>query len=170
MPDITLRNAVDSYIVAGTPSKNYGQASVLQLSSASRYAYLFFNRPVPAGATVTRAVLRVYYNAAWPSSRTLTVRRVVEAWGQSGLRWNNRPATAAGIPGVTATAPAGARGRVVEFDVKSILQTVANGGVWHGFRIETTASDVMAQLYPEASEAAEEEATYTRRRRTNADE
>lgn len=141
MPSSTLRNATDAWTDSAQASKNYADSRVLRIRSTNRYAFLFFNRAAPLGATIQTGTLRVYYAAAKAASSTLTVRRIATGWKVSRLRWNNQPGVIGGT--VTATLPAGPAGTVVEVDVKSLLQEVSNGSPWHGFRLsQSSATDL----------------------------
>lgn len=136
MPSVTLRNATDTWANGSETSRNYGDARQLQVRSADRFAYIFFNRAAPLGSTIKTATLRVYYDEAWTGTRTLSVQRIAAAWKASRLTWQNRP----GVTGATvsSSSPAGAAGTFVDFDVKALLQTVSDGAAWYGFRIASS--------------------------------
>jgi len=135
MPSVVLRNATDTYASGTAASTNYAAASVLHVRTADRYAYVFFNRAAPVGATITSAKLRLYHAAAWAGSRNIVVQRVSGPWQVSRLNWNNKP----GVTGATVTVAddGGAAGTVVELNVTALLQTVSDGAAWYGFRIST---------------------------------
>lgn len=136
MPSVTLRNATDTWVWDNKPSKNYADGGRLHVQSGNRFAYVFFNRAAPIGATVLSAKLRLYHADSWGgASRTITARRISEAWKLSRTTWNNRP----GITGtaVTVTDTGGADGKLIELDVTAQMQTVSDGARWYGFRIET---------------------------------
>jgi hypothetical protein len=135
-----LRNPVDAHVGSANPSSNHADAKKLWLESSTdtSYAFVFFNRPFPLGATIINATLRVYTDGAWNIAPTLTVRRVLDRWNVNKLTWNNRP-------NVTTTTVQTSKSSAADddewaFDVTQFMQTVANGGVWYGFRIGTDAT------------------------------
>lgn len=137
MPENTLYGAVDTWVNIARPSTNYVAARSLTLDSGEAFAYIYFNRPVPLGATVISAKLRVYHTAAWTGSATITVARLNEQLRASQVNWNTRPA----VTGTTASVTdpgGGADGTLVEIDVTTLLQDVANGATWRGLRLEST--------------------------------
>lgn len=138
MPSVTLRNATDAWTSADRPSVNYGDARKLWVGSGSRWAYVFFNRAAPLGATITSATLRLYYADTWAAA-TITVHRLGERWKVSRLTHANRPATTGSS--VQASAPAGPAGTYVDVDVKPLLQAVSDGGAWFGFRVATSGGN-----------------------------
>ncbi len=58
--------AADAYVASSTPSTNYAYSQVLALQP-NVYSYIRFNLSgIPSGATVQKAVLRIYMN--YPSN------------------------------------------------------------------------------------------------------
>lgn len=135
MPSVTLRNATDTWSNNVQPGRNYNTAKKLGIESGQRWAYVFFNRAAPLGATITNATLRVYYARDVAGSHTFTVQRIDKAWKASRLDDKNRP----GVTGtaISATASAGNAGSYVEFNVTTLLQQVSDGAPWYGVRIAT---------------------------------
>lgn len=142
MPSSVLRSAVDAFVNSAAPSRNYGKLSSLHVKSGERFSYIYVNRAAPLGATITSAKLRIYQGAAWAGSRTLSLRPVIGAWNQSRLVWTNRPATGAVV--ATVTNNGGPVGTLVEFDVTAAMQSVSNGGIWLGFRVESSEATARA--------------------------
>lgn len=138
MPDVTLRGAVDTWVWSSRDTANYSDARQLGLASGAAYAFLYFNRPMPLGATVTSAKLRLYHSGTWSGSATITAARLAEQLKASRATWNNKP----GVTGATVSTSdtGGPEGKLVELDVKLLLQAVADGAPWHGFRITSTAA------------------------------
>lgn len=142
--------AVDAFAHEAAPDANYGTHPYLQLDATTgtrRYAYLYFTRPFPLGATLTRAYLDVRAYTGFGTARTLTVRRITGSWRETGtgaLTWNKRPTTDAAT--ATVSVPAGtADGTLIRIDVTSLLQTVAAGGAFYGFEIQ--ASGAVASIH-----------------------
>lgn len=138
MPETTLRAAVDTWANQDRPTTNYVKARSLALLSGGAHAFMFFNRPTPLGAVVSKATLRLYYHRPWAGTATLSIHRLSEQMRSSRLNWNNRPAVTGSA--ATASAPAGPEGQLVEVDVTDLMQAVADGAPWHGFRIITSAT------------------------------
>jgi hypothetical protein len=138
-----LTSAVDSQVRETSPSLNYGSAVNLSVngggSSNDRYSYIAF--PVlsvlPLGATILTATLKIYLRNAWSGTNNLTVKRITERWREGTINWNNKPAVDAS-PTATAAVVSGVDQQEVTFDVAPILQEVADGGKFFGFRIELT--------------------------------
>lgn len=133
---------VDSWANSDLASKNYADGPHLGLKSASAYAFLRFTLPrdfkptQDRSVTVESATLRVYTKGSWGVTPTLTVKRVSESWGPQKLTWNNKPAVTGS--GATESHSSAADGDVFEVDVTTLMQTVANGADWYGFRVETS--------------------------------
>lgn len=140
MAEATLRNATDTYVAQDKSSTNYATSTKLGVStggSATAYAYLYFNRPQPLDSTVLSAKLRLYRQGTWTGSRTLTVRRLKEQLKATRATWSAKPdVVTTGTP-VPLIDNGGADGSYVEIDVTGPMQTVANGGDWWGFRVES---------------------------------
>lgn len=137
MPENTLYGAVDTWVNSARPSANYVAARALTIDSGEALAYVYFNRPVPLGATVVSAKLRLYHTAAWTGSATITVARLAAQLQASKVTWNSKP----GVTGTTASVVdpgGGADGTLVEIDVTTLMQDVANGADWRGLRIESS--------------------------------
>lgn len=131
-----LRNPVDTYVGSANPSAYHADDQKLKLLSGAAYAFVWFNRPFPHGATIHEAILRVYTDGSWNTTPTLTVRRAMERWGVNHLNWNNQPTVSSATAQLTKSSSGD--GDEWAIDVTSLMQTVSDGGVWFGFRIGTT--------------------------------
>lgn len=151
MPDVTLRGAVDTWVNGNKPSRNYVDARTLSVSSTDAYGYVYFNRPMPLGAIVTNATLRLYHAGSWSGSATISVHRLAEQLKASRATWNNRPVVTGA--GATATDAGGPVGTLVEVDVKSHMQAVADGAAWHGFRLSSSAAAFRSVVSVEGASA-----------------
>jgi hypothetical protein len=136
-----LKNGTDSYISEKYPSKTYASVSKLYLadgsSSDTRYAYLYFGVPSGMfGSTILSAKLRLFSGAGWTGSVTLSVKRLATKFTASKVTWNNFPTTAG--TAIALTKVSAADGTLWEFDVSTLMQSVANGAAWYGFQIFAT--------------------------------
>lgn len=131
-----LRNGVDTYAGSTFPSRNNADDKRMLLEAGNAYSYLYFNRPFPLGATIVNATLRLYARGVWNTTPTLTVRRITQRWGVNRLTWNNKPTVGTGT--AQRTKSSGVDGDEWDIDVTAQMQTVSDGGVWFGFRVETT--------------------------------
>lgn len=144
---VQVNNFTDAFVSQKSPNKNTGNGKRLRVSTQSGdnfYSYLYFTKPWPPGATITSAKLKLRVIDAVTSSTSLTVQRVTSKWSVNRITWNNQPGVGGATASVTKTS-AGA-GAVWEIDVTALLQTVANGGVWYGFRL-TTNRGIEIPLY-----------------------
>lgn len=142
-----IKNAVDTWVRQDAQTRSYSTGSRLQVQTASgnnRYAFLFFTRPWPTGSTIISAKLRLWQSTSLATSATLTAQRVASKWSVNRLNYGNMPTVIAGTATQTkATSPSGT---MWELDVLPLLQAVADGGVWYGFRIATNSA-TLQKLY-----------------------
>lgn len=147
----TVYSGIDAFTNQDRPNVNYGGATRLMLkgqTSHKKYGFVLFAKPFPPGALILSAVMTVTLADAWPGTTVITVRRVTASWRESGVTWNNQPATTA-TNLATATVVAGAKGDAVTVDLTDMLADVAAGAAWYGVRVEV---DVNGPLYLRASE------------------
>lgn len=150
---VTVRNAIDASVKQSDPNKGLPTAERLRVRSAdtgqANYAFVKFARPFPLSASIVSAKLRIYSAdvATWPAmTRTVTVKRVTEAWKQGQLVYSNRPAvTTTGQVAVTkfTSIP---KDTLWEFDVTAMMQLVADNTDWYGFRLEIN-EDAVRRFY-----------------------
>lgn len=134
---VTLRNASDAWVNESRPNKVYANTRRLYVKASGgdqRFAYIFFARPFPMGATILSAKFRVYNGSTLESGATLSVNRIKDKWSKNRVTWNKKPAVFSTTRTVTKSGniPPGTEW---ELDVTPIMQSVADGGVWYGFRI-----------------------------------
>lgn len=142
---VTIKNVVDTYVNQAAPSKNYGTTARLGVSAASgaaKYAFLFATRPWPNGAVIISAKLRLWSATALGTSATLTAQRVSAKWSVNKVTYSGAGTAMPGVLAGTAqqTKATSPVGTMWELDVTSLLQAVADGGVWFGFRIATSST------------------------------
>lgn len=139
---VTLRNATDTYVTSAKPNSIPANSNRLYVGgSGSRYAYIYFPRSFPLGATILNARLRIWMVAPPAGGRTVTIKRVNESWKQSKTKWTNRPGVLNGLA-VSDTQNGGSAAVEYSFDVKDHLQLVADGAGWYGWRIEMASTNV----------------------------
>jgi hypothetical protein len=137
----TLVPTADSYVLSTSPTTNYGAATTIRVDGDGiAMSYLRFAVPATAGS-VTSAKLRVYANTAQTTG--YDVYGVTDdAWTESGLNWNNKPAMAA-----TKT---GSSGKVTaltwtEVDVSALLTTArVNAGGDVNLGLATTSTTALS--------------------------
>lgn len=141
MSTATLRNGRDTYVVEDRPNDRLHNKPTLWLNNTAantRYAYIYFTRPFPIGATIISAKLRLYNKGFWPGTTRIRLRRINEQWSVSRTRWSNRPGVWEYIVDSDTFADGANDGTEWVLDVQPEMQRVANGVKWYGFRIETT--------------------------------
>lgn len=148
----TVYGTIDAWTNQDHPNVNHGPDSRLMLkgqTSHKKYGYVLFAKPFPPGALVLNATMTVTLAASWPGTTTITVRRVTASWRESGITWNNQPATS-GTHVATKVVTGGAKDDAVTVDLTSMIADVAGGAAWYGVRVEIDAN---GPLYLWASEA-----------------
>ena len=93
----SLSAEADSWVQQGSPSNNSGSDSSLKVKSQSgsnsRILVRFPLPPLPEGCTtIASAVLRLNAASA-KDGRTLAALQAANGWTESGVTWNNQPAT-----------------------------------------------------------------------------
>ncbi|MBK9053053.1 MAG: DNRLRE domain-containing protein [Chloroflexi bacterium] len=133
-PQITVSAVADAWVDRGSTSNNNGRDSILKVqgknSNSSMRGMVRFALPtnIPAGCVIESATLRLYA-ASWKNGRTLQVFRLNGSWTETGVTWNNQPATT----GAAATTSSGSGWR--QWDVATMVQTMLDTGVNNGFLI-----------------------------------
>jgi hypothetical protein len=135
---VTLGAAADSWILQDSANQNYGTDGGLKVdtkSGGNARAAVRFNLPaIPAGCQVTNAKLRLYA-ASYKTGRTLHALRLLTAWTESALTWNNQPQTT----GAAATVASGSGYR--EWTVTSQVQAMYAPGGNHGFLVRDSVEN-----------------------------
>jgi hypothetical protein len=135
---VTLGAAADSWILQDSANQNYGTDGGLKVdtkSGGNARAAVRFNLPaIPAGCQVTNAKLRLYA-ASYKTGRTLHALRLLTAWTESALTWNNQPQTT----GAAATVASGSGYR--EWTVTSQVQAMYAPGANHGFLVRDSVEN-----------------------------
>lgn len=140
MSAITVKNAADTWVNQNRTTTNYNQKPRLHLrtsAGANKYAFIYFNKPWPPGATIISAKLRLFSQDAWTGATTITVERPSAKWGLNRITYTNAPGTT-GASAAFTTAGSTAADTMIDVDVTSLAQSVSNGSPWYGFRIRTS--------------------------------
>jgi hypothetical protein len=138
-----LRNASDAYVSEKNPSTNYNTAQRIYLADGSaantRYGYIYFGVPSGmSGTQIVSAKLRLYSGAGFAGAVTLSLQRLAAKFSVNRINWNNKPGVTGAVKSLTKTGAAS--GTMWEFDVKDVMQQIADGLPWYGFRISATNS------------------------------
>jgi hypothetical protein len=135
--DSTIRRGFDTWVSIDFPSAESGDAKYPKLKTAANRILLHFPVPSLRGRTVLSATLTGHVQGSW-SAQTVTATRLVADWAASTANWTNQP----GTTGSGASLATGALTDGAEFaiNVTTMMQTVAAGGLWFGFRITTDAA------------------------------
>lgn len=140
---VLLKNATDSYVSEKYPAKNYSTVNRLYLADNSaadtRYAYMYFGVPSGmANTTIISAKLRLYSGQGFGGAVTMSIARLSQKFTGTRVNWNTKPAvTGASISLTKTSAPVNT---MWEYDVTAVMQQIANGAPWYGFRISATNS------------------------------
>jgi Calcineurin-like phosphoesterase len=127
-----LNPVADSYVQADLPTSNFGTAAALKVDgSPATVSYLKFDVQGITGAPA-KATLKVFVPVS--TSTPINVRSVADStWTETGLTYNNRPAT--GATAIASPVPIAAN-TTLSFDVTSL---VAGAGPV-SFALDTTSS------------------------------
>lgn len=152
MGSAVVSAGTDSWVSQNFPTRNYGSDSYLAIRSTAPGAnggvgLIYFRSPVPAGATVTSAVIEIRtYGASPAQAQTFALRRVTTSWSESRVTFSTYPSYVAGASASVAL-PASSPGMtLLSFDVTSAVQAFANGTKNYGFRIDTTGTAGVTRL------------------------
>lgn len=151
-----IKTSIDAHVYESAPSTNYGGSVKLALNGGTgtddRVAFLHFTPPFELGATIVSAVLRLRTKGAWAGSQNVTASRVTSSWAEARVTWANQP-TVTATNEATEAANALADGATIELDVTALMQDVANGAPFYGFRLALSAN-VLRELHSSESPTA----------------
>lgn len=161
MTTVLHRNGSDTYTRKSHLDSNYVDSNKMRLQIGVMNGYLYFPRPVPLGATVLSATLRVQsYAITGSGSRRVSVQRTGERVAYSRMTWRSMPERFGSSIGPTKTGPL-PNGEVWEIDVTEHIQSVADGERWTGWRI-IADDDVPTIIHScDSSRPPELEVTYS---------
>ncbi len=143
--EVRLLAAADAYVDQDEPALNFGSDYFLPAGNDQPVApaegvmrvLIRFDLPNRAGASVTRAVLRVNYRGFWDypdRPRVIAVQAAVGEWAEQSVTWYSQPARAAEVDGST-TINANDQFGYREIDVTALVKkwyegSLANDGLY----------------------------------------
>jgi hypothetical protein len=99
---VTIAPSADSYVEQGQTSSgmNFGKATVLEVKTQNgadnnRVAYLRFPLAAISGTPAVTATLRIYGRASTGTNSDSAFAVMDDTWTETGINWNNKPATGA---------------------------------------------------------------------------
>src|SRR5687768_4048522 len=140
---VTLSPFHDTYVNSGAPDSSYGNVLYLSAENAAgliERSYLEFNTSSLAGQTIASAILKVWVvreNSGGGASDTFEVYPIYTAWADS-LTYNESLSLTKGALAASAASTdygvdnATSPPREVDFDVTSLVQSWASGGINKG--------------------------------------
>lgn len=151
---VVSRSVTDTYTDEAFPARNYGYSKKLfvQLSTTDQFAYIFFPRPFPLGATINSAKLYLYQKGTWAGAHILTCERVTSRWSEKRLKFDTNPNISA-TNSDTDTHTGATQGQEWEFVLTAMMQDVSDGLGYAGFRISINTSTSRALFSGEATDA-----------------
>jgi hypothetical protein len=157
MTTTTRLGKLDSWANEARAADTHGPDQTLAVqhgSNVRRMSYVFVARPwaQSRAITVTSAKLRLYLAKPAAGAITLRLRRIESSWSEKQASWKNRP-TASAADESSATVAAGApAGTLVEFDVTTAMQAVADGALYFGFQLAGDTAAAAGPLWFASSE------------------
>ena len=133
--------SADTYVSNSLPKTNFGNSIVLIVQSGAT-SYVRFNLgTVPAGATVSKATLRLYVDAVGKSG-SFDVYEIDNAWNESSLTYNTAPPLG---PSATGGHPIAVSSSTMNqfllIDVTPLVQNWVSGAIPNnGIALATTGS------------------------------
>lgn len=135
----TVRNAVDTWVEQDHPGKRRPRGTQLRVQNGEAITLLYLPNPVPRGAKVTSAELRLYTAGSFGgASPQVDVQRIGERYSNSKATWTNKPSGTGAT--VSSSHASTGDGDLWTWNVASLMQAVADGAAWFGFRITTTSA------------------------------
>lgn len=152
MTDFTPQTFRDAWVNPSRTGLNAGSWGRLVLQNTGARVFVRPVLPNLSGRTVLSAVLRAHVKGSW-AAQTVTLTRVTSRWVEGRVTSANQPTvTTAGQ--VSVATGALSDGGVVEWDVTALVQLVADGTEFYGFRIATDAATRQTLYSHEAAQPA----------------
>lgn len=145
VPSSIATVATDTYANSNKPDERYGSSNVVVMRAAVTNAYV--RPPFPQeciGRVILSAELAGHVAPGWLAQQ-VAVRLVGEAWKQGTVTWNRRPPFLAGV--TTTATPALSDGGRVSLDVTGLVQSIADGTEWNGFRLSTDGTATQQRFW-----------------------
>jgi hyaluronate lyase len=144
----TLGPSADTYVFQLLASNNFGTATTLDVASTTAFVKQTFIRfdlsgcspPIPTGAIVQSAALKLTVSALAASTRTYVLKNAAASWSETTLTWSNAPAVAATATASATVTVGTAAGTVVQWSVVSDVQSfVTAAATNNGWRLGDSA-------------------------------
>lgn len=145
-----IRRARFTWTEQARPSADHANEMRLGVgASGGAYSWLNFALPFDAAdkATVLSATLRAYVKGTWTGSGVMTAKRADGEWGPHDT-WQTKPPVTGGGADSTGTALTDGSERV--FNSTAMLQAVADGADWYGFRLERAGTPLVFLHSPDS--------------------
>lgn len=135
----SISSIADSYVDQDHPTTNNGTDSDLRVKSRSgsknKRTFARFDFHLPTDTTINSAALKLFLENAPSASRTYAVSRALSSWNETGIIWNNQPATSS--PATAAATTGTTNDRWLSWNVKNdvsgfVAGTFSNYG-WEVF-------------------------------------
>lgn len=129
--------SMDAFVDGRYMRTNYGNLDYLWTGFNGRnYAFLFARQFWPAGATILSAKIVIYnYDSLSAATRTIVARAIGSSWSAARVTPSTMPTIKTSPQGSITKTTAQSRKNAWEIDVTTIIQAVADGAVWQGFRL-----------------------------------
>lgn len=139
---VTVKNAVDTWTDQTRSTKVIPQSTRLALrtgGAGNAYGWIYFTLPFPRKVRIISAYLNLYSPATIAGSYTVTARRAASKWSVNKVRYGAQPNVTGDANGFLARTGAAAN-TVWAIPVTTMMQEVADGAAWYGFRITGSTS------------------------------
>lgn len=136
MSTITAASGVDTFVRDDHPNRNYAGGNVIRLQASHRRGLVRVPVTDIRGRTVLAATLTGHVRTGFVS-QDINVALATSGWAAGKVTWNSQPTTGTGV---TTSLSSLSDGAAAALDVTTLLQSVANGTTFRGFRISTTAT------------------------------
>jgi len=133
---ITAASGVDTFVRDDHPNRNYAGGNVIRLQASHRRGLVRVPVTDIRGRTVLAATLTGHVRTGFVS-QDINVALATSGWAAGKVTWNSQPTTGTGV---TTSLSSLSDGAAAALDVTTLLQSVANGTTFRGFRISTTAT------------------------------
>ncbi len=139
---VTLSPVADAYANAGAPTTNYGSdSSLASRGTPGAVSFLRFALPAtPVGKALSSAVLKIR-STTDPNAGSIephTVRVASDAWTESTLTWNTRPATGTTVLGTIGAPTVVNTAYSTSLDATALAGAVANPSVGGNVSVSVT--------------------------------
>src|ERR1700722_3976031 len=123
-------STADTFVSSSTPKLNYGP-SIILAGGAGTNSYVQFNLSgIPAGASISKATLRLYVDAV-SGSGTLDVFQVTSSWGENKVTYSTRPTqqSVSAIVGSSIPITSASYNQFLLIDITPLAQGWLNGTI-----------------------------------------